>query len=260
MKIILSIADIPFNIFPEELFQAASKIGFDGVEVLLGIKTFSPIKYLEKLSSKYSLPILSIHHPFWALSYITSSDKAFKTAQHFNALMVVHPLASHSINSPKQQDFLHKIELQSKKYHVEVALENMPKEKSMPVIRHISPTHTSTTNLSEIYLASKKHNFNITLDTCHLKTPDITKIEDYKDVRPLIKNVHLSDYDKNTQHLALGEGSLNSEKLIKDFIENKYEGLITLELSPRLFCKKEKYFKDIKKSFEIVKRLSTRKT
>lgn len=253
MKISLAIADTPLNIKIEELFYLADKLGFDGIEVLLGPKTFFPIHVLDALSTKYNIPILSIHHPFSLLRYIISSGKAFETAQHFNAMMVVHPLSHNSIDSPAQIKFMDKIFENSKKYNVLVTLENMPEQKKVPFLKYFAPAHHSTTLLSSITALCEKYNFGTTLDTCHLETPDITRLKDYVKYREHIRNIHMSDYDENRQHLALGSGHLNTSALLQDLKKHKYNGIITLELSPKLFSNKKTYFLEIERSYDFIK-------
>lgn len=252
MKISLSIADLPFNIDIEDLFSMAVTLGFDGVEVLPGFK-MSTILQLSDLSKKYNIPILSIHHPFWVGKYIISSEQAFAMAKFFNAVIVVHPLKNQSLSSIKQNDFMDQIVKLSKKTKVTVAVENMPIQSVLPIYKYFSKVHESTTQLLPLYEMCKDYGFGLTLDTSHFMTQDILSVEGFDKILPLIKNIHLSDCTKSKQHLALGDGYIDLEKLLKHLKKVNYSGLLTLELSPRLYSNKEKYYRDIEKSFFLIR-------
>lgn len=255
MKISLSIADLPLNISIGETFALAKKLGFDGVEILPGFKTYSSISQLSKLSQKYNMPILSIHHQFWVGKALLSSRKAFKTANHFRAIIVVHPLKNHSVRSVRQNVFMKKISDLSQEYNVPVGIENMPPQSTLPIYKHFSKTHASTTRLLDVYTLCKKYGFGITLDTSHLATSDIPSLKSFAIIQSLIKNVHLSDYSLKKQHLGLGSGKLNTGKLLEALEKNNYKGLVTLELSPKIFSQKKKYYADIKQSLKLVRKL-----
>ncbi len=252
MKISLSIADLPFNIKIEDLFSKAANLGFDGVEVLPGFK-ISTIPQLSDLSKQYSMPILSIHHPFWVGKYIFSSEKAFAMAKFFNAVIVVHPLKSQALSSLKQYDFMKQIAKLSKKANVVVAIENMPIKSVLPIYKHFSKAHKSITQLLPLYAMCEEFGFGVTLDTSHFMTQDILSVEGFDKIMPLIKNIHLSDCTDSKQHLALGDGYIDVEVFLKHLKKVNYSGLLTLELSPRLYSNKEKYYRDIEKSLFLIK-------
>src|SRR3989338_10198802 len=74
-KISVSVADLPINISPERLFAVGKKLGIDGVEVVLGYKSFPPHIKLVKLSQKFGVPILSLHQPQSFFKHLVSDDE-----------------------------------------------------------------------------------------------------------------------------------------------------------------------------------------
>lgn len=254
MKFSLSIADLPINVPIQEAYEVVKELKFDGVEVLPGLKSKWPFTSFTSLSEKYKIPILSVHYPFWIGKFLNSQKNIFKLAQNHSALLVLHPLMNYPLSSERQKVFFSKISFLSKEYNVPVALENLPRKSTIPLYKHFSKAHKSTTSLSEIYKICKDYKFSITLDTSHLETPDITALKDFHLIKPLIKNIHLSDFNTNTkkQHLTLGKGDLNVKKLIHDL--RNYRDIITLELSPKIYRNKKQYFDEVKQSLELVKK------
>jgi len=68
-----------------------------------------------------------------------------------------------------------------------------------------------------------------------------------------MRNIHLSDFTEKKEHLGLGDGLLNYESFLSFLKDKKYDGLINLELCPRVLNAREKYYKDIAKSVKIVR-------
>lgn len=257
MKISLSIADLPLNLTTEELFHLASKTGFDGVEMLPGIKTIPFLKKSSTLSEKYNLPILSIHKPFWIFNTLFPTGKIFSIAKKFQALLVVHPLQKYSMSSKEQVRFLKYLAKHSEKNGVQVAIENLPKSSTIPLYKLFSQANSSTTRIADIYEVCKKYELGITLDTSHLETTSLVNMKELQIAFNLIKNIHISDFNKKKQHLALGSGELMTSEFLSFLKKRKYKGLITLELSPRIYCSKEKYFSEIASSFKIIKKFTS---
>jgi len=77
----------------------------------------------------------------------------------------------------------------------------------------------------------------VTLDTCHVGANSEDLLAVYEVVRPLLKNVHLSDARHHGQHVQThimpGEGGLPLKELLATMARDGYDGLITLELHPR---------------------------
>ena len=82
-----------------------------------------------------------------------------------------------------------------------------------------------------------EHHCGITLDTCHVGANGEDLMAVYEVVRPLLRNVHLSDARGAGQHARThvmpGEGDLPLRQLLAKMAADGYDGLITMELHPR---------------------------
>jgi len=80
----------------------------------------------------------------------------------------------------------------------------------------------------------------MTLDTCHLAQSGGDIVDFFKKNKDRIVNIHLSDYKhhpfNNTlrplrfKHLPIGKGSLPMKEFIDMLHEEKYQGLVTMEI------------------------------
>lgn len=77
----------------------------------------------------------------------------------------------------------------------------------------------------------------ITLDTCHAGANQEDLLASYEIVRPLLRNIHLSDVrwinGRPRTHVMPGEGTLPLRELLVTLARDGYDGLVTLELHPR---------------------------
>ena len=255
-KISVSVADLPINISPERLFAFGKKLGIDGVEVVLGYKSFPPHIKLVKLSQKFGVPILSLHQPQSFFKHLVSDDEMFLTASSLQVPVVIHPLKSTAIDSPAQKKYLRDLAKKSQKYRVRLLLEKMSESSTLPLYRY-QKSDPSTTKIDMIVKSSNTYNFGVTLDTSHLKQPSPHKIVGFMKIMPSIENIHLSDFTNKEQHLPLGSGVLQSNDFLTFLKMHQYQGLITLELSPHLFISQKEYFSWIEGSITLVKKILT---
>lgn len=253
----LSVADLPLNISTQKIFHCAKKYGFDGVEVLPGFKLYPHVNKISKNAKLYSIKVLSIHHQFSFGKVWISSENCFSLARKLNATIVVHPLKKYSLNDSLQQKYLKEMRRLSKEFSVPVSLENMGNESSIPLYKFISHSHPHTRNLEMLYKIVKRYEFNATFDTSHADMTAPHLNDSFKKLYPHIDNIHLSDYTLEKKHLGLGKGQLEVENFLQYLKKNNYKGKITLELSPRLYCKEKDYFKEIKDSASIIRNVFT---
>lgn len=253
-KLSLTIADLPLGIGWKELFSLAKQVGFDGAEIVLGYKTMLRFEDIISLSKKYELPILTIHEPGWTSLGFFNYEGSFSLAKKLSAKYNAHPNVTAPITSYKTRKYFMWLKKLSERYNVEVLLENLPITSSVKIVDTIFPPHESTVKLEEIRKACEEFGFAWTLDTSHLNTPIPQEADGFKELFPILKNIHLSDFNEKIQHMSLGTGILNIESFLGFLNKNKYEGTITLELAPKMFYPKQKYFDEIKESAETVKK------
>ena len=252
-KISFSIADVPIGIPINELFSLASQLKIDGVEIVIGYKTFPPIQRLQKLSEKYRVPILSIHQPLIPIVCILFYDTAIKTAAYFKAKYAIHPPALYPLFSKKSQQYFTWVKKVAQENKVEVLIENMPEVSAIPIIKNYIKRDKSSADVSMIQQISKKYGFFVNLDTSHVHNALMYKSDEIVNAFPFIKNIHLSDFTKTVEHLPLGKGIMDIQNFLIFLRKKQYANLITLELSPKIFVNKHTYFSGIKLSVEYVR-------
>lgn len=99
IKVGLSTASV-YPLRTEAAFEYAARLGYDGVELMVWAETVSQdIASIEKLSARYSMPVLSVHAPcllisqrVWGANPITKLDRSVRAAEQLGAqTVVVHP-------------------------------------------------------------------------------------------------------------------------------------------------------------------------
>lgn len=254
-KISFSIADIPVNINIRSLFAFAQQSNVDGVEIVLGYKTYPGIKSLARLSNQYNIPILSIHKPLSFGKLLYPIDEVFQITKFFQAKLIIHPLKAYSGTNQKQQDYLSQMEDLQGKYKVDVLLENLSIKSSLPIYKYSPKAEISNTDIINIYKLSKKHHFGVTFDTSHFNHTSIHTNQDFIKILPSIKNIHLSDFDGQKQHLALGEGKFEAKAFLQLLKRHKYNKLITMELSPHIYYSFNTYCQGLSHSLSCIKEI-----
>ena len=251
-KVSFSIADIPLGVSIESLFAVARDLKTDGVEILPGFRTFPHLKKLKELISKYNVDILSVHQPLYTGFGVISEEIAIGLAHYFQAKYVMHPFSKYALNSIEAENYFYYMQKLLRRYNVKGFLENMPFTYSLPLVSQIQKRpHLSNTNLSALRKTCNEYGFGMTFDTTHCMQSDLTTVAGLQEALPLIGNIHLSDYS-GRQHLPLGNGKVDIGKFLTFLRKNNYSELVTLELSPRIFCPKGEYLRGLESSIKIV--------
>lgn len=254
IKISFSVADLPLNLSPEELFRLAQKLGVSGIEVIPGIKTFPHLKKLRYLSSYYNVPILTIHQPFFRGFGAISIEESLQLAKVFDASYVLHPNSFHPLTSQESRKYFARYRNLSRKLRVNILVENMASRYTLPVLRNLKKPHPSTSDLMRLQSICEKYQFGITLDTSHFQSPTPHLTSEFQAVEKLIKNIHLSNFTTERQHLSLTCGQLKTKELLLYLRSTGYSGLVTLELSPNVFVNRNDYYNALISSISLVKK------
>jgi sugar phosphate isomerase/epimerase len=84
----------------EAAFEYAARLGYDGVELMVWAEAVSQdIDAIERMSAKYSMPVLSVHAPcllisqrVWGANPISKLERSVRAAEQLGAqTVVVHP-------------------------------------------------------------------------------------------------------------------------------------------------------------------------
>lgn len=231
----------------------AKEAGFDGVELMVDWRreTYTP-DHLQKLMTRYNLPILAVHSPFtksflsdWPSDPIDSIKASVRLAETLGAqTVVVHPpgrwlRVQGLITMPEggrklslplpvvgpgrlghwlQHDLA---EFQSTT-NVKIAVENMPCRWFGPV--RLEPHHyPSPDTLSQFQ--------HLTFDTTHVGTRHTDLLAFFQKIENRVAHIHLSNYD-GKEHQLPQQGFLPLTGLLKRLKQQKFQGLISLELNP----------------------------
>lgn len=213
------------------------KAGIDGVEICLSQyyeTTDDDIKELQKVLNKHKIPVLSVHQAlrFFTSTKIPEITRLFQIADMLSVRLVVLHMnsAQKQIFDPKYIQALHDLE---DAYGIKVTFENMEKHIGSLFYGH----RWHDVKFSDLVY---KTNFHITLDVVHLAHSGGDIIEFFKRHKDRIINIHLSDYRKHIfnnnirpmryKHMPLGEGQLPIQDFLHLLHEEKYEGLVTMEI------------------------------
>lgn len=99
IKVGLSTASV-YPLRTEAAFEYASRLGYDGVELMVWAESVSQdVAAIERLSSTYGMPVLSVHAPcllisqrVWGADPIAKLDRSVRAAEQLGAqTVVVHP-------------------------------------------------------------------------------------------------------------------------------------------------------------------------
>lgn len=224
-----------------EIFRIAKEAGFDGVELLISQSNCNVgIDYIQKLSDKYEIPILSLHSPFiacdgWGGFWDRVHRSLVIATQLSIPLVNFHPpsglMPRHRLNNELSEhvqiyrDIL-------KDSGATLTIENLPTVRTFRIslVNWLLPRLAN--NMYQIADFAADNEIHVTFDTTHVGTTGVDLLEAYTVFRDRIVNIHLSDYDGRSQHLLPGTGYLPLERLLTQIKRDGYDGIITLETCP----------------------------
>lgn len=257
-KLSFSVTDLPLFSSTKDYFQLAKELKVDGVELVLGYKTYFAFDSLKKLVREYKIPILSIHQPIAFFLKNKRDEQPFKIAHYFKAKYVVHPIYEISLEHEKAKDFFVWLKNMHDKYHIEILIENMPKIWGISFMRRLITPDESHSNFVKLAKVCNQYGFCFTLDTSHLAKEEPMKTKGYSQIQPYIQNIHLSDFRNGTTHLPLGLGNLELKSFIKGLQKQKYDGLVTIEVFGDVNLDwlggKHKQFQNISESIQLIRK------
>jgi sugar phosphate isomerase/epimerase len=224
------------SLFPkgvEATFDAASELGFDGVEVMVThLLDSREIVRMEKLSDKYSQPIIAIHAPtlFWTQQVWGSAwqkmERSARLAEELGADSVVaHP--PFRWQRRYATEFVEGVHTLESRFSVEICVENMypwrvgDREVEM-YLPHWNP-------VAQDY----KH---VTWDFSHAAIAGDDSLQAFKDLGPRLRHIHVTDGAGGgtaDEHLLPGDGAQNVAACLQYAASSGFSGKAVLEVSTR---------------------------
>jgi sugar phosphate isomerase/epimerase len=220
-----------------DVFLTLKKNGLDGIELLL--PQFIKVKdedllEVKKILNEHEMPVLSVHQQlrFFTKTRMKEINELFHTAKLLGSKVIV----LHMNSAGKQvfdAEYIHTIHNLQKQYGIRVGFENMEK--------FFGSLHRKHSWHEDVFAdLMHKNDFFITFDVQHLAHSggDISRF--FKKNKQRIVNIHLSDYRFHMlnssfrplryKHLQLGKGELPIKEFLHILKEEKYNGLVTMEI------------------------------
>ena len=224
------------SVYPESTasaFEIAAKLGFDGIEVMVGTdSTSQEPETLKALSDHYRMPILSIHAPcllitqrVWGTEPWGKLQRAQAAAERVGAAtVVVHP--PFRWQRDYARDFVTGLERMRSETDVLFAVENMYPWRAGPGsipaylpdwdVRNDDYPHT-------------------TLDLSHTAVSRSDAVEMARDLSERLAHVHLADGTGSArdEHLIPGRGDQPVSAVLALLVSSGFSGSVILEVSTR---------------------------
>ena len=215
-------------------FELVTGLGFDGVEIMVGIDPVSrDVDALEQLQQYHGVAVLAIHAPTllvtqgtWGHDPWDKLERSAVAARRLGApVVVVHP--PFRWQRAYAADFAAGIERLEQTTGIIFAVENMfpwrgPRTSEM---RAYSPGWDPT---PEPY----RH---LTLDLSHAATSKLTSLDLLDAWGERLAHVHLTDGEGSIkdEHLFPGEGNQDAAEVVQRLVSRGYRGHLVLEVNTR---------------------------
>jgi sugar phosphate isomerase/epimerase len=231
-KVALSTA----SVYPESTasaFEIASRLGYDGVEVMVWTDPVSQdVDALRRLSDYHGIPVLAIHAPcllitqrVWGTDPWAKLVRARKAAETLgSSTVVVHP--PFRWQRDYARDFVAGIHRMAGETDVRFAVENMfPLRARGRAVTPYSPDWDPT-------LEDFRH-FTIDLSHTAVSQSDALGMADVMSDR--LAHVHIADGvgSARDEHLVPGRGNQPCEGLLERLAINGFTGTVVVEVNTR---------------------------
>jgi sugar phosphate isomerase/epimerase len=240
----------------------ARDAGFDGIELVLGLDYVlrGPEPYARALRTS-GVPVLSVHPPFypfpgWPMRVSKRMMHVTSAARKLGAeLAVAHVPAIDTGDTPRAERYIRALRLgQRAGSPVPLTLESTQYNKR--------ERRFLLDDLGELVRFAQEHDCGVTFDTCHAGANGQDLLACYETVRPVLRNVHLSDViwrdGQPRTHVLPGAGELHLERFLAALAADGYDGLITMEIHPRevgLFGR-QRHIAHLRKAVQFVRAAS----
>jgi sugar phosphate isomerase/epimerase len=224
------------SVYPETTaagFELAARLGYDAVEVMVGIDPLSQeTDVLRRLSDYHEVPICSVHAPcllitqrVWGSEPWGKLEKSAEMAHAVGAdVVVVHP--PFRWQRDYARGFVEGIADLERRTGIGFAVENM------------YPWRASRREM-EVYLPGwdpSEHDYaNATIDLSHAAVSRSDPIAMARALGGRLRHVHLTDGTGSArdEHLVPGRGTQPVAELLEHLAETKFAGHVVVEINTR---------------------------
>ncbi|GAA1681255.1 sugar phosphate isomerase/epimerase family protein [Kribbella sp. NPDC056951] len=245
------------SVYPEttaSCFELASRLGYDGVEVMVGIDPLSTqIDAIQRLVDYHQLPVLAIHAPcllitqrVWGTDPWGKLERSAEAAKDLGAdVVVVHP--PFRWQRDYARGFVDGIARLEDETGVIFAVENMyPWRAPGKGLQAYAPSWDPT---EQTYA-------HTTLDLSHSSTAEQDCVELAETMGRTLKHIHLTDGTGSAkdEHLVPGRGTQRAADLLSTLANQDFRGHIIIEINTRRATSRSEREVDLIESLEFTKK------
>jgi sugar phosphate isomerase/epimerase len=246
------------SVFPERVpdaFEAAARLGYDGVEVMVSADPISQdVEVLRRLSDYHGVPVLAVHAPcllitqrVWGREPWGKLVRAREVAEALGAkVVVVHP--AFRWQREYARDFEAGLARMDQETDVVFAVENLyPLRARGAEVTAYAP-HWNPVELDYAHA---------TLDLSHTAVSGSDALEMAGQLGDRLAHVHLADGTKPglpDEHLVPGRGTQPGAELLERLVSAGYSGMVVLEVSTRRVVTRDERQADLAESLAFARR------
>lgn len=235
-------------------FEMAARLGYDGVEVMVGIDAVSQDPdAIRRLSDHYEVPVTSIHAPcllisqrVWGSEPWPKLERARDAADLLGAAtVVVHPPFRWQRDYAKE--FVEGIERMADESDVRFAVENMfPWRAASRGFAAYAPGW-------DVRDEDYRHT---TLDLSHTSVSGTDALQLARDLGDRLVHVHLADGTglARDEHLVPGRGEQPCDELLEGLAAQGFTGHVVVEISTRKVTTRDEREEDLVESLDFARR------
>ena len=245
------------SVYPESTahaFSYAARLGYDAVEVMVGIDSLSQqTSALRQLSHHHEVPVCAVHAPcllitqrVWGTDPWVKLERSADMAHGLGAdVVVVHP--PFRWQRDYARGFVEGIADLEERTGIAFAVENM------------YPWRTSTRRGMEVYLPgwdpSEQDYANTTIDLSHAAIARSDPVEMAVRLGDRLRHIHLTDGTGSAkdEHLVPGRGSIGADEFLAHVARSDFAGEIVLEINTRKCANREERERDLRESLEFAR-------
>jgi sugar phosphate isomerase/epimerase len=224
------------SVYPESTasaFELASRMGYDGVEVMVGIDEISQDEdAVEHLRDSHQIPVVAIHAPcllvtqrVWGTEPWRKLERSAELAKRLSArVVVVHPPFRWQRDYAK--GFVEGLAGLEDETGIAFAVENMYPWRT---VRRAFQGYAPGWNPVE-------HDYaNVTLDLSHAATAGSDVIQMAQDLGGRLRHVHMTDGSGSArdEHLVPGRGSQPCGEFLELLASRAFDGHVVIEINTR---------------------------
>ena len=225
------------SVYPESTgscFELASRLGYDGVEVMVGIDPVSrDVDALVQLRDYHGVEVLSIHAPTLLVTQGTWGNDPWEKLER--SALAAHRLGADSVvvhppfrwQRSYAQGFVEGIRRLERTTGIIFAVENMFPWRG--------PRGTEVRAYSPGWDPTERDSDHLTLDLSHASTAKQKSLDLVDAWGERLTHVHLTDGDGSIadSHLFPGEGDQEARRVLSTLASRGFAGHVVLELNTR---------------------------